>query len=198
MLVGAEDLVARARVLSHHGINGDAWKRYGERGSWFYEVSAPGFKYNMSDVQAALGLVQLSRLGGFQARRRAIVKQYQEAFSGRDDLRLPVERPDVRSSWHLYPIRTTGQASLGRDQVISELGRMNIGTSVHFIPIHLQPYYRDRYGFDPSDFPVAQSAFEHLISLPLHPGLSDEDVADVVEAVDTVMTGGGDEPAILT
>src|SRR2546429_2606369 len=165
MLTGAPDFLDRARVLSLHGMSRDAWKRYGKGGSWRYEVLAPGFKYNMTDIQAALGLWQLKKLAGFQERRREVVRSYQEAFRDADALELPVERADVEHAWHLYVLRLVPETlSIGRDRFIDELTARNIGTSVHFIPIHLHPYYRDKYAYAPQRFPVARSE-EHTSEL---------------------------------
>lgn len=184
MLTGSPELIARARTLGLHGMSRDAWKRYGPGGSWFYTVDEPGFKYNMTDVQAAMGLVQLRKLAGFQRRRRQIVEAYNEAFGGMDALELPVERPDVEHAWHLYVLRLRlGALRIGRDQFIEELTARNIGTSVHFIPIHLHPHYRQKYGFQPDHFPVAYGNYQRMLSLPLHPSLSDSDVGDVIGAV---------------
>jgi dTDP-4-amino-4,6-dideoxygalactose transaminase len=188
MLTGEPAFLERARVLSLHGMSRDAWKRYDKGGSWRYEVLAPGFKYNMTDIQAALGLWQLRKLAAFQRRRRDVVRMYTEAFRDAAALELPVERPDVEHAWHLYVLRLrAGTLRIGRDRVIEELTARNIGTSVHFIPIHLHPYYRDRYGYRPESFPVAYDGFQRMISLPLNPGLSDQDVADVIDAVRDVV-----------
>src|SRR4051812_12384235 len=184
MLTGAPELIARARVLALHGMSRDAWKRYGPGGSWFYEVEEPGFKYNMTDIQAAMGLAQLRKLERFQTRRRQIVAAYNLAFRGVDALETPVERAEVNHAWHLYTLRLRpGTLRIDRDRFLQELAARNIGTSVHFIPIHLHPYYRQRYGFQPTDFPVAYDAYQRLLSLPLHPLLSDIDLYDVVAAV---------------
>jgi dTDP-4-amino-4,6-dideoxygalactose transaminase len=184
MLTGAPERIAEARLWSLHGMNRDAWKRYSSEGSWYYEVVVPGFKYNMTDIQAAIGMVQLKRLADFQARRRAIVAQYQAAFSSLAAVQVPAERASVEHAWHLYTLRLNlEQLRITRAQFIEELKARNIATSVHFIPIHLHPYYRDRYGWRPEDFPVAYHEYQRLISLPLHPRLSDADVADVINAV---------------
>jgi len=184
MLTGAPELIEHARVLSLHGMSRDAWKRYDANGSWYYEVVAPGFKYNMTDIQAAIGLVQLQRLETMQQRRREIVAQYNAAFGSLDALQIPTERPGAESAWHLYVLRLhLDRLTIDRARFIEELRARNIGTSVHFIPIHLHPYYRDKYGFAPDDFPVAYGEYQRLISLPLHPGLTDEDVQDVIAAV---------------
>lgn len=188
MLTGAPELIDRARVLSLHGMSRDAWKRYDANGSWYYEVVAPGFKYNMTDIQAAIGLVQLQRLETMQRRRREIVAQYSAAFGQLDALQTPTERSESESAWHLYVLRLNlDTLTIDRARFIEELRARNIGTSVHFIPIHLHPFYRDKYGFAPDDFPIAYREYQRLISLPLHPGLSDEDVQDVIGAVTDIV-----------
>jgi dTDP-4-amino-4,6-dideoxygalactose transaminase len=184
MLTGDPDFLRRARMVSLHGMSHDGWNRYAEGGRWFYEVKMPGFKYNMSDIQAAIGLAQLGRLDRFQQRRREVVHMYHAAFAAEEALELPVERDDVEHAWHLYVLRLRpGVLSIGRDRFIEELTARRIGTSVHFIPLHLHPYYRDTYRLRPEAFPVAQSNYERMLSLPLHPRLSDADVGDVVWAV---------------
>jgi dTDP-4-amino-4,6-dideoxygalactose transaminase len=188
MLTGSSELIARARKLALHGMSRDAWKRYGPGGSWFYEVEEPGFKYNMTDIQAAMGLAQLRKLDRFQARRREVVAAYNLGFRDLEALEMPVERVEVEHAWHLYVLRLRpGVLRIGRDQFIWELTARNIGTSVHFIPLHLHPYYRQKYGHEPDQFPVAYGAYQRLVSLPLHPMLGDDDVSDVVNAVQDVV-----------
>jgi len=184
MLTGDAEFLDRARVVSLHGMSRDAWKRYERGGSWFYEVVLPGFKYNMTDIQAALGLWQLRKLAGFQERRRAVVRMYDEAFGQNDALELPARRPEVEHAWHLYVLRLRpGALRIHRDEFIEELRQRNIGTSVHFIPIHVHPYYRDKYHYQPDSFPVAYGNYQRMLSLPLNPRLADGDVRDVIEAV---------------
>jgi dTDP-4-amino-4,6-dideoxygalactose transaminase len=184
MLTGSEEFLERARVVSLHGMSRDAWRRYDRGGSWFYEVLLPGFKYNMTDIQAALGLAQLRKLDGFQQRRREIVKAYSEAFTPDPALEPPTERTHVEHAWHLYSLRLRLDAlTIDRARFIEELTERRIGTSVHFIPIHLHPYYRKKYSYAPHDFAVAFESYQRMISLPLHPGLRDQDVADVIDAV---------------
>jgi dTDP-4-amino-4,6-dideoxygalactose transaminase len=188
MLTADPEFVARARILSLHGLSRDAATRYQAGGHWRYEVLVPGFKYNMTDIQAALGLWQLRKLERFQQRRREVVAAYQEAFAGEEALETPVARPWVEHAWHLYVLRLRPVAlKIERDRFIEELKARNIGTSVHFIPIHLHPFYRDRYGYSAESFPVAYDAFQRMISLPLNPRLSDQDVGDVIEAVRDVL-----------
>jgi len=184
MLTGDAGFLERARTVSLHGMSRDAWSRYDRAGSWFYEVVVPGFKYNMTDIQAALGLWQLRKLAHFQERRRAVVRMYTAAFADQDALEVPTERADVEHAWHLYVLRLREEAlRIDRNVFIDELKQRNIGTSVHFIPIHVHPYYRDRYGYRPESFPVAFTNYRRMLSLPLSAGLSDTDAAHVIEAV---------------
>jgi dTDP-4-amino-4,6-dideoxygalactose transaminase len=188
MLTGPSELIDEARVWSMHGMSRDAFKRYTSEGSWRYDVVLPGFKYNMPDVQAGIGLHQLRRLDEMQKRRHAIVAQYDEALGQIDELETPKERSDVESAWHIYLLRLRPERlRIGRDQFIEELRRRNIGASVHFIPIHQHTYYRERYQLRPDQFPVAQREFERMLSLPLSPAHNDSDVADVIEAVTDVV-----------
>jgi dTDP-4-amino-4,6-dideoxygalactose transaminase len=189
MLTGPSDMIDKARVWSLHGMSRDAYKRYSAEGSWFYEVVAPGFKYNMSDIQAAIGIAQLARLGAMQRRRAEIVGLYAEGLAQLEALTLPAPRPDVQHAWHLYVVRLNlDQLTIDRSRFIEELQRRNIGTSVHFIPVHLHPYYRDKYGYKPDDFPVAYREYQRIVSLPLYPRMTDQDAADVIEAVHDVAT----------
>lgn len=190
MLTGDADFLERARIFTLHGMSNNAWNRYDKRGTAHYEVVTPGFKYNMTDIQASLGLHQLQRLAEFQNRRRSIVERYNDAFSDHPALEIPTARTEVEHAWHLYVIRLNlGCLSVDRDRISAELKLRNIGTSLHFIPIHLHPFYRDKYGYAAGDFAVAYDNYLRLITLPLHPGLSDADVDDVIAAVlDTVGT----------
>ena len=188
MLTGDPDLLARARMWSLHGMSRDAYKRYSAEGSWFYEVVLPGFKCNMTDIQASLGLQQLKKLPRFQDRRRQVVQRYQSELGGLPEVETPTERAEVESAWHIYPLRLHLEAlRIGRSQFIEELRARNVGASVHFIPVHVHPYYREKYGYSAHDFPVAAAHYERLVSLPLHPRLSDGDVDDVIEAVRDVV-----------
>ena len=188
MLTGAKALLDKARPWTLHGMNRDAYKRYSAEGSWYYEVILPGFKCNLTDIQASLGIHQLQKLPAFQERRRTIVDRYNRAFRELPEIALPVERSGVESAWHLYVIRLNPETlNIDRNRFIEELKSRNIGTSVHFIPVHLHPFYRDKYGYKPEDFPVAYANYLRMISLPLHPRLSDRDVEDVIEAVTDVV-----------
>jgi dTDP-4-amino-4,6-dideoxygalactose transaminase len=184
MLIGPPTILEKARVLSLHGMNRDAWKRYSSEGSWYYEVVAAGFKYNLTDIAAALGLHQLRKLPLLHARRGQIAARYHEAFSQFEELEVPVPRPEVEHAWHLYILRLNlERLTISRNQFIEELRARNIGTSVHFIPVHIHPYYRDKYGFNPNDFPVAYQEYQRMLSLPLYPKMKDRDVEDVINAV---------------
>jgi dTDP-4-amino-4,6-dideoxygalactose transaminase len=188
MLVGSAELIDEARLWSLHGMSRDAWTRYAEEGSWYYEVIRPGFKCNMTDIQAALGIHQLKKIDAFQKVRRKIAETYNEAFADLEEITIPIESPQVRSAWHLYAIRLNlERLTIDRSQFIEELKQRNIGASVHFIPLHIQPYYRDKYGYAPDDFPIAQEEYQKLISLPINLRLSEGDLTDVIEAVRDVI-----------
>lgn len=188
MLTGAPELVEEARLWSLHGMSRDAFKRYSAEGSWYYEVIRPGFKCNMTDIQAAIGLHQLRKLPGFQARRKEIVRRYNEVLSQFQEVQVPTEKPQVEHTWHIYALRLNLETlTIDRARFIEELKAQNIGASVHFIPIHLHPYYRDRYGYKPQDFPIAYREYQRIVSLPIYPRMTDEDVADVIDSVTGVL-----------
>ncbi len=181
-------LADRCRRLALHGMNRDAWQRYTSTGSWYYEVLEPGYKQNMTDIQASLGIHQLRRLDDFTRVRRRYAAMYDEAFSDLDEMRLPARLPDRGHTFHLYPVRfAVERLRLGRDEIIKELTRCNIGTSVHFIPVHLHPYYRDTFGYRPEDFPTASRIFSEMLSLPLYPAMREEDVGTVSRAVRAIV-----------
>jgi dTDP-4-amino-4,6-dideoxygalactose transaminase len=166
----------------------NAWNRYSAAGSWFYEIMVPGYKNNMTDIQAALGLSQLAKLEKLQGIRSDIKEQYNEAFAKLPELEIPVELDYARHAWHLYIIKLNlDELSIDRAQFIEELKAENIGTSVHFIPVHLHPYYQETFGSKRGDFPQAESTFDRIISLPLYPKMSPEDVADVINAVKRIV-----------
>ncbi|MBV8358412.1 MAG: DegT/DnrJ/EryC1/StrS family aminotransferase [Deltaproteobacteria bacterium] len=179
----------RVRMMSLHGISKDAWKRYSAEGSWYYEILSPGFKYNLTDVAAALGLVQLGKCDHMLKSRRRIAELYNEAFRGMRGITTPVVRTEADHAWHLYPIRLAlEQLRIGRSEFIAMMRERNIGTGVHFIPLHIHPYYRDLYNYRPEDFPNASDAYERLVSLPIYPAMSDRDAHDVVSAIDDIIT----------
>ena len=185
MLVTTDDeAAARVKRLSLHGLSHDAWDRYDETGSWYYEIEEPGYKYNLTDIAASLGLRQLERLGDLQAERMAQAERYGDAFSEASWIEgAYVERPDEHA-WNLYIVRLNlDQLTCSRNRFIEALRAENIGASVHFIPLHLHPYYRDTFGYKPDDFPVAYQEYQRIVSLPLYPRMTERDVEDVVEAV---------------
>ncbi len=180
-----KDLAARAKVMRLHGINRDAFDRFTAKvPSWYYEIVAPGFKYNLTDIAAALGLHQLQRVTGFQLRREQIASRFDEALA---DLPLilpprPQHAGDLHS-WHLYVVRLTDEASINRDQLIDSLFADGIGVSVHYIPLHLHPYWKERYDLKPEQFPHSQKAYERMVTLPLYTRMTDDDVERVIKAV---------------
>ncbi len=193
-----EALADRARSMSLHGLSRQAWSRYSEGGGWAYDIVAPGFKYNLTDVAAAMGLVQLNRAEDMWKRRTQIAAAYTEAFADIGAVECPSTPPGVDSAWHLYLLRLNLSAtSLTRDAFISELAGRGVGTSVHFIPLHLHSYYREQYGYEPEDFPIALTEFERVVSLPIYSAMSDADVRRVIGAVNDASTapGSGRDPA---
>jgi perosamine synthetase len=177
----------RMRIMSLHGISHDAWKRYTKEGSWCYEVLYPGFKYNLTDLAAAIGSEQLKKCSEFWQARRRIAGIYAQAFADLEAVQVPVCRPDVQHAWHLFIIKLDlERLKINRSQFIEALREKQIGTSVHFIPLHLHPYYRDEFGYKPADFPNASAVFEQIFSLPIYPRMSEPAVERVVEAVENI------------
>lgn len=178
----------RMRTMSLHGISRDAWKRYAADGNWYYEILAPGFKYNLTDVAAAMGLVQLSRAEEMRARRRAIAARYDEAFAGEpalELLRLPADRT---SAYHLYVLKLApGVLRIERNGFLEELKRRGIGASVHFIPLHVHPYYRETFGYRPESLPVANDLYQRSISLPFFSAMTGVQVERVIAAVQDIL-----------
>lgn len=185
MIVTSNDeLAERMRSLSLHGMNRDAWKRYNSAGSWFYEVTEAGFKCNMTDIQAAMGIHQLRKLDGFIETRERYARMYSEAFSDMPEIETPLVHLDRKHAWHLYVIKLAlERLKIDRAEFIMELRARNIGTSVHFIPVHLHPYYRKEFGYQRGDFRKAEGFYDRSVSLPLYPGMTENDVADVISAV---------------
>jgi dTDP-4-amino-4,6-dideoxygalactose transaminase len=181
----------RASLLKFHGMDREAWKRFAKEGSPRYDVAIPGFKYNMMDIQAALGLHQLRRLEGFLAERERLAARYDEAFRGLEGLLLPQRVPyPSRHAWHLYtPLVDVDRLTISRDRFIEELKARNIGAGLHYTAAHEFSYYAGRFGWAPEDFPEAHFVSERIVSLPLFPGLTEADQDDVVEAVQDVLAG---------
>lgn len=184
-----EAYAARIRSLSLHGISRDGWTRYTAAGSWRYDILEAGFKYNLTDIAASIGIVQLQQAEQFRARRQAIADAYTAAFTDCDALQPPVVAPHVQHAWHLYvPLLRPEALRIDRDRFLAELRERNIGTSVHFIPLHLHSYYREVFGYRPGDLSNAEWIFERAFSLPIYPAMTDGDVADVIAAVTDVLS----------
>ncbi|WP_137119541.1 DegT/DnrJ/EryC1/StrS family aminotransferase [Segeticoccus rhizosphaerae] len=175
-----ESLAERARSMSLHGLSRAAWKRYESGGNWRYDIVAPGYKYNLTDIAAALGLVQLDRAVVMRDKRAAIAERYNKAFAD-TRLELPTVPSGVASAWHLYIVRARDEAS--RDSLIAHLTAEGVGSSVHFIPLHLHSYYRETYGYEEADFPVASSQFSRAVSLPAFSSMSDLQIRRVIDVV---------------
>lgn len=181
-------IAERCRLMALHGISKDAWKRYTAEGSWYYEIVAPGYKYNFTDIAAGLGLAQLAKADRMRQRRQEIARRYNQAFVDCPALQIPADSVDCQHAWHLYMLRLNlEQLTISRNQFIEELKTRNIGASVHFIPLHLHPYYRQTYGYQPNDFPVAYREYQREISLPIYSKMNDQDVRDVIDAVTDIV-----------
>ena len=184
----SDDLADRMRIMSLHGISRDAWKRFSAEGSWYYEILAPGYKYNMTDIAASLGIHQLARCDEFWELRQERARWYDAGLEGLPEVQLPRLSSDLQHAWHLYVIQIVPEAlSIDRNEFIRRLNSAGIGTSVHYTPLHMHPYYRDAWGYRPHDLPVARSAYDRIISLPLHPRLSRTDSDFVVETVHRIV-----------
>jgi perosamine synthetase len=178
----------RMRIMGLHGISKDAWKRYTAEGSWYYEILYPGFKYNLTDIAAAIGIEQLKKCTHFWELRQRYATLYDEGFRDVPAIITPYVAPEVQHAWHLYVIQLDlERLRIGRNEFIALLKEEGIGTSVHFIPLHLHPYYRDTFGYGPGDFPQASFVFERIVSLPIYPKMTEGDVQRVIEAVSRVV-----------
>ena len=177
----------KIRLLSLHGINSDAWNRYGEKGSWFYEVTHAGFKYNMSDILAAIGTVQMTKAESMLQKRTAIAEIYSNELSAIPSITLPKSNIGNKHSWHLYVIQIKpDQLKINRKEFIDKLKEYNIGTSVHFIPLHRHPYYKNKFGYSLNEFPNSENIYNNSISLPIYPKMTETDVNYVIEAVKNI------------
>jgi dTDP-4-amino-4,6-dideoxygalactose transaminase len=178
------DIAKRARVMRLHGINRDAFDRFTSKApSWYYEIVAPGFKYNMTDIAASMGIHQLKKANAFQHKRAHIAALYDQALADLPIIRPPHAADGDIHSWHLYVIQLDGTVHVSRDQFIERMFEQGIGCSVHYIPLHLHPYWRDTYQLTPEMFPVSQRIYKRTLSLPLYTRMTDEDVMRVVAAV---------------
>lgn len=178
----------RARLMSLHGISHTAWNRYAADGTWRYDIVEAGYKYNLTDIAAALGIVQLRRVEEMRDNRQRVASAYDRAFANMAEVRGAACNPQIEHAWHLYPIRLRlDMLRIGRDAFIEALKDRGVGTSVHFIPLHLHPYYRAHYRYQPEDFPNALAAFKELISLPIYPSMTGEEIEQVISAVVAVV-----------
>ena len=178
------ELARRARVMRLHGISRDAFDRFTAKApSWYYEIVAPGFKYNMTDIAASIGIHQLQKSSVCQQKRAHIAALYDEALAGWPMIRPPHAAAGDVHSWHLYVMQLSDEAHVQRDVFIERLFEQGIGCSVHYIPLHLQPYWRDTYNLKPEMFPVSQRVYERTVSLPLYTIMTEADVARVVASV---------------
>jgi len=184
----SQEYADRMRIMSLHGISRDAWKRYTAEGSWYYEIIAPGYKYNLTDIAAAIGLQQLRKADQLHERRTKLARLYSEFLGEVDELILPKEMPHRIHSWHLYWVRLKlDRLSIDREEVISRMKREGIGTSVHWLPLHMHPYYRDMLGCQPSECPTAAAIYPELVSLPIYPDMTREDVQNVCRTLKEII-----------
>ena len=178
------EIAERIRMLSLHGINKDAWKRYTAEGTWRYDIQEIGYKYNLTDLQASLGIAQLRKCDAMRARRSSLAARYSDALASLDSFEIPQLPLEGQHAWHLYVIQVNSSAlRIDRNRVIEELKNRGIGTSVHFIPLHLHTLYQEKLAYRTGQFPNAEEHFERAISLPIYPAMTDEDSSRVIEAL---------------
>jgi len=181
---GNDEYADRMRIMSLHGISRDAWKRYTAQGSWYYEIIAPGFKYNLTDIASAIGIHQLRKAELFLRRRTELAGRYIQKLEAVEEVGLPEVQPNRIHAWHLFVIRLRlDRLSINRAEFIAQLAEAGIGTSVHYTPLHMHPYYRDTFGYKPSDLPCMAGVYPEIITLPLYPDLSEGDVDFVCETI---------------
>ena len=179
-----DDLAERMRLMSLHGMSKDAWKRFMGGGAWYYEIVAPGFKYNLTDVAAAIGSCQLRRAEEFSSARRGVAEALIAGLSDVEEVQLPTELPNRRHAWHLFSLQLNLQRlDIDRNTFIEALTARGIGSSVHWLPLHMQPYYRENFGYNPQEFPVAAAAWPRLVSLPIFPSMTELEISKVIDAV---------------
>ncbi len=180
-------LAERLRLMSLHGLSHDAWGRYSGQGSWDYQIVAPGFKYNLTDVAAAIGIHQLARAEAMRQEREGIARRYLEAFADTEEIELPIEDGNRIHSWHLFPIKLRlDRLAINRNAFMERLKEDGVNCSVHWRPLHLHPYYRETFGWRAEDLPVASAMWERLVSLPVFPGMSEREVEHVIHTVNGV------------
>ena len=183
-----DDIANKCRSLSMHGFDRNAWQRYSSKGSWYYEIRYPGFKYNMTDIQASLGIRQLHKFEDMQEKRKSIAKLYQEGLKDTPSITLPTIRDYVNHAWHLFPILIDfSYLSINRSKFIEALKAENVGSSVHFIPIHYHPFYNEFLRTKKGDFPITEFVYEREVSLPIYPSMTNKDVLDVIQAIKKII-----------
>ena len=178
----------KIKIMSLHGMNRDAWKRYSKQGYWYYEVKYPGFKYNMTDIQASMGIHQIKKLNKFIKGREKVSQFYNKSFKDLPEITVPIVRKYVKHARHLYSILLNlEKLKINRNQFFKALDAENIGTSVHFIPVHLHPYYKEKFNFKRGDYPNAEYIFDRIISLPMNPTITGTEAKQVVDAVKKII-----------
>lgn len=183
-----DTLAERIRIMSLHGISKDAWKRFTSEGSWYYEIVAPGYKYNLTDIASAIGIHQLRKADYFRNERERVAKLYQEGLRSLGEVIVPKQHPDRIHSWHLFVIRLKLEMiGCDRAQIIQELKLAGIGTSVHWMPLHMHPYYREKYGYRREDLPVSARLFDEIISMPIYPGMTEVYVRTVCDVLTEII-----------
>jgi perosamine synthetase len=182
-----EQLAGRMRLMSLHGLSKDAWSRYSGGGSWDYKIVAPGYKYNMTDIAAAIGIHQLARAEDMRKGREKVAHRYREEFSSLDEIELPPEDVNRIHSWHLFPIRLRlERLRIDRNAFMDQLKARGIGCSVHWRPLHLHPYYQETFGWKPEHCPVAAKVWERLISLPIFSDMRQEEIDRIISVVTAI------------
>ena len=195
------ELAARMRLMSLHGLSHDAWERYSGKGGWDYQIIAPGYKYNLTDIAAAIGIHQLARAEQMRQARELVARRYLEAFADLDEIERPSVDGNRLHAWHLFPIRLRlDKLTASRDALIEELKSRGIGCSVHWRPLHLHPYYQQVFGWRAEEFPVATAMWQRLISLPIFSGMRDDEIEHVINTVKAVCAFYGKKarPALAT
>lgn len=191
MITTDDDALAkRCRQLALHGISLSAWQRYSDKGQWFYQIDEAGFKYNLSDVQAAIGIQQLKKVESFIAAREKYARLYDDGLHDVDYVQVQRVQPHHRHSRHLYPVLIDASKGPERDVFIEKMKTRKIGTSVHFIPLHLHPLYQRSFGYRDGDFPVAERIYRAIVSLPLYPSMTEQDVGYVIDSIQAIARGG--------
>lgn len=183
-------IAEKIRILRYHGLSKDAWKRYAKGARWRYNITEAGYKHNMSDVLAAIGVAQIKRISGFLNKRKNIAARYSSGLNGLPGFVIPKVAKGMGHSWHLYPCRISRKEfGLGRDELISRMSKMNIGTSVHYIPLHIHSYYRKKYGFRVGDFPVAEKVGDSIVSIPIFATMTQKDTDAVIKTIKYINGG---------